>query len=133
MNLFLDDFRNPIDVFSYTHKQIYMSFNWDIVRSYPEFVNYIHSYYDNKGGLPELISFDHDLADEHYSGMNHGGYINYDGSKEKTGYSCALWLVNFCMDNNLKLPYFLCHSMNPEGKKNIMTLLTNFAKSQKQT
>jgi hypothetical protein len=34
------------------------------------------------------------------------------------------------MNNNLKLPEFYCHSMNPAGKENILTILTNFKKHQ---
>ncbi|WP_099365490.1 cyclic-phosphate processing receiver domain-containing protein [Sphingobacterium sp. 1.A.4] len=72
-------------------------------RSYAEFVKYIE-----KNGLPDFISFDHDLG------------------LEKSGYDCAIWLVNYCMDNVLMLPDFEVHSQNPVGKENISSLLYNF-------
>ena len=115
--LYLDDFRDPRDSFFYLGKPIYNSSSWKVVRSYDEFVKYINTH-----GLPSIISFDHDLADEHYE------TDNIDEYKEKTGYECAKWLVNYCIDNNTKLPEYLCHSQNPVGKKNIMTLLDNFKK-----
>ncbi|MDP9961886.1 cyclic-phosphate processing receiver domain-containing protein [Chryseobacterium lathyri] len=68
-------------------------------------------------GLPEMISFDHDLADIHYLKPDSDEYA------EKTGYECAKWLIEYCMDHYLDLPKFYCHSMNPVGKENILSLL----------
>ncbi len=117
--LFLDDCREPKDSFYYTYNKIYNDPNWNIVRSYDEFVQYITIH-----GLPSIISFDHDLADEHYETDNIEDYT------EKTGYECAKWLVNYCIDNNCKLPIYYCHSQNPVGKKNILTLLENYNKHE---
>ena len=50
---------------------------------------------------------------------------------EKTGYDCTKWLVNFCMDNNLKLPDYYSHSMNTVGRRNILGYLDNFVKFSK--
>lgn len=47
---------------------------------------------------------------------------------EKTGFDCAKFLVEYCMENNLKLPEFYVHSMNPVGKDNIVNYLNNFKK-----
>lgn len=69
-----------------------------------------------------MISFDHDLADEHYWKQNTGEFV------EKTGYDCVKWLIEYCMDNDVDLPKFYCHSMNPVGKENIERLLKNFKK-----
>ena len=49
---------------------------------------------------------------------------------EKTGYHCAMWLVEYCSDNNLMCPSFSCHSMNPVGKDRILGLLNNFVREQ---
>lgn len=73
------------------------------VRSYAAFIAYITAY-----GLPDFISFDHDL------GLG------------ESGYDCAKWLVNYCLDNDLRLPGFAVHSQNPVGKENISMLLLNF-------
>lgn len=48
--------------------------------------------------------------------------------REKTGLDCAKWLVNLCMDNNLDLPDYIVHSMNPAGAKNIWEYLENYRK-----
>ena len=53
--LFLDDVRQVMDTFHYTKHPVYTEDNWDVVRNYNEFCNYIQ---DN--GVPALISFDHD-------------------------------------------------------------------------
>lgn len=130
--LFLDDFRWPTDCAKYMHVAIgpqniiYTNPNWDVVRNYPEFVSYIE-----RNGLPELISFDHDLADGHYHTNMQEGVLNYQAESfgddfNKTGYHCAQWLVNYCMDNSKPLPEFLVHSMNPVGTVNIQSLLDNF-------
>jgi len=34
--------------------------------------------------------------------------------------------VDYCIDNNLKLPEYYCHSMNPVGKNNILSVLNQF-------
>ncbi|MGH1519994.1 cyclic-phosphate processing receiver domain-containing protein [Chryseobacterium sp. JK1] len=112
--LFLDDIRYPIEAYHYTKQDIFLRNDWHIVRNFEQFVNRIL-----KKGLPEMISFDHDLADEHYIKASNE-YV------EKTGYDCAKWLVEYCMENYLDLPKFYCHSMNPVGKKNIESLLKNF-------
>ncbi len=121
--LFLDDIRDPVDVCLYFEPKklhpLYENEQWEIVRSYDEFVNHIT---DN--GLPACISFDHDLADEHYQNMSGGDF------KEKTGYECAKWLVEFLLEHNLELPVIYCHSMNPVGKENILNLFENFRKNR---
>lgn len=113
--LFLDDIRYPVEAYHYTKQDIFLRKDWHIVRNSEQFVNRIV-----EKGLPEMISFDHDLADIHYLKPNSDGY------NEKTGYDCAKWLIEYCMDNFLDLPKFYCHSMNPIGKKNILSLLENY-------
>ena len=121
-NLFLDDFREPEDAFSYTHNQTYL-IGWVVVRNYNDFVNYILT-----KGMPSLISFDHDLADFHYDNQHNLDQKYYDTVTEKTGYHCAKWLVNYCIDNDLDLPDYLAHTMNTVGRKNILSLLDNYKK-----
>jgi len=124
--LFLDDVRNVEDAFSYTGMDIYTKVPdlWDVVRNFNDFVKYI----ENKG-IPQLISFDHDLAPEHYRESMYAEDKRYnkyytDGTfKEKTGYDCAKWLVDYCTNNNAKIPIVTCHSMNPIGKENILKVL----------
>ncbi len=124
-NLFLDDFRQPSDAFLYTYDPIYQNLNWLVVVNYDQFVETVERYYDLSGILPTIISFDHDLADVHY---NHQTDIPYDDMEEKTGYHCAKWLVDFCMDNDLPLPEYYAHSMNTVGRRNILGYLDNYVK-----
>lgn len=130
--LFLDDFRNPDHCVSYMRLRtedsaMYTREKWIVVKNYDEFVNYIST-----NGLPYLISFDHDLADEHYDQSLY--LTKYDDMsksfKEKTGLDCAKWLVDYCLDNSLKLPKFAVHSMNPVGAENISSYLKSFEQFQ---
>lgn len=76
--LFLDDIIYPIEVHKYTKQDIFLRKDWHIVRNYEQFVNRIL-----EKGLPEMISFDHDLTDEHYLTPDSQEFV------EKTGYDCA--------------------------------------------
>jgi hypothetical protein len=124
-NLFLDDFRQPVDVFLYTGNPIYNKEQWMIVRNYDEFKHYIQ-----QNGLPQIVSFDHDLADEHYEHQEHLDSDAYDIMQEKTGYHCAKWLIYYCIDNKKELPAtILIHSMNPAGSLNIQSLFKSYIRS----
>ena len=105
--------------------------DWVLVKNYNEFCNIIKS-----KGVPEFVSFDHDLADEHrrpsmYNSDKH--YSNYytDGTfKEKTGYECARFLIEYCDENKLDFPEYSVHSMNPIGKLNIISIIESYKKSK---
>lgn len=124
--LWLDDVRNPfvygkinwIKEFELTSfKEDDNKIIW--VKNYDEFVSWIE-----KNGLPTTIAFDHDLGfDERYCNY----LLEYEfPDNEKTGYDCAKWLVEYCMNNNKKLPNWVIQSANNVGKENIKCLLTNF-------
>lgn len=129
---FLDDCRTP--------KPNYY-FNWAIVRSYQEFVNYIR-----QQGVPQFISFDHDLGVSYpeYSKeeepeaaklpfiQTSQGRFRSDVLLEPSGMDAAKWLVEWCADNNLLLPLFTAHSANPAGAENILGLLNGYRKFQGQ-
>lgn len=118
MYIFIDDERLPKDV---TWVKLPKPSSWDVCRSYNGFAKLI----DSLDEAPEFISFDHDLADEHYptSADMEDCDLPYEDYKEKTGYHCALKLLETCVDKGWKLPDFQVHSMNPVGKKNIMFAL----------
>lgn len=123
--LFLDDVRVPEQVFEYTNNQIYL-LGWKIIRNYDDFISCVTA-----NGIPKTISFDHDLASEHYNISMYGSEYNklYDGFTEKTGFDCAKWLINYCIDNDLDLPEtILIHSMNPAGSTNIKSLFDTYYK-----
>lgn len=116
-NLFLDDERVPYaphggteDAYNYTQNLDYVNLDWVIVRSYEEFVKYIETH-----GLPQRVSFDHDLSD-------------FNKDVEMTGYDCCKWLCEFCIDNDKKLPNYLVHTQNPIGKQNILSYIKNCKK-----
>jgi hypothetical protein len=131
-NLFLDDNRQP-NAFL---KDIR---TWVIVRNYNEFVKTI-----KERGLPDFISYDHDLSWEHYplselkeDLKRYGTFspareIPYNTFKEKTGYDAAKWLIEYCQEKELQLPEFQVHSMNPVGAENIRKLLEGFKNHQKK-
>lgn len=105
--LYLDDMRTPLIL------------GIDVVRSYDEFVWYVQ----NKP-IPEFISFDHDLAFEHYPFEENrpGLSIPYDTFKEKTGYHCARFIV----ENQIPMQYWAVHSFNVVGRVNIERVLRTY-------
>ncbi len=133
--LFLDDIRKPKDCCRHMPQvAFYWKTQFEVVRNYESFVQYISTEYLENGRFPNLISFDHDLSLDHYAPQDR--YHDYDvwlaeqDSQEKTGMDCAKWLVEFCMEHNLVLPEYIVHSMNPSGADNIMGLLNSFRKHQ---
>lgn len=126
-NLFLDDVRQPIQCFGYTKNKIYVSEEWVIVRNYDAFVKCV-----TENGLPELVSFDHDLAEPHYhESMYKDGkvYMKYlETVSEKTGMECVKWMVNYCLDHGKSFPNWFIHSMNPVGAENMESYITSFLK-----
>lgn len=124
--LFLDDIRMPNDAFAHTQKEMFISLHWEIVRSYSEFVDWIL-----QNGLPKLISFDHDLADlPNLSNQGKPDSVDAEIPFEKTGYDCAKWLIDYCLDRDLICPKYFCHSMNPVGKDKINSVLAQFSNLQ---
>ena len=101
--LWVDDIRDPNNQkwFNLSHSDGCVTV-W--VKSYNEFVSYINSHY------PDIISFDHDLGEC------------------KSGYDCAKYLIEFALDHNCKLPICKCHSMNPVGRDNILSLISSYNK-----
>ena len=120
--LYLDDLRTPTTTIPGYEP-------WYVVRNYEEFVNWI-----TENGIPDLISFDHDLAQEHINDyfkqfMDFGHQIpNYSEYKEKTGLDCAKWLSKHIQDNNLILKLVSVHSANPVGASNIQSYINGFKK-----
>lgn len=106
MVLWLDDIRDP-EIFSNKYGLETDEIIW--VKNYYDFIDWI-----NLNGLPRLIAFDHDLGDV--------------SENEKTGFSAAKWLVEYCLDNRLKLPEWVILSANTVGAENIKCLLKNFKK-----
>lgn len=125
--LWLDDYRNPFDIetdwliFSPIGRDV--NVNW--VKSYYEFCEWIKI-----NGLPDAICFDHDLGKLIETELLKNGYSKKEARKmngqEKNGYDCAKFLVEYCLDNNLKIPSYSMQSGNPVGRENISCLLENY-------
>lgn len=108
--LWLDDRRNPNTYFTNPlstsasaerNREFYNShiFNkytphFVCVKNRTEFQNYIENH-----GLPDLVSFDHDVTKD----------TNF---QEYNGRAIARWLVQFCKDTNQPLPMCFVHSAN---------------------
>lgn len=122
--LWLDDIRNPFEnnwlVFSpIEHTEVI----W--VKSYNEFKDWIE-----ENGLPEGICFDHDLGlDEVHEkkSMSKRSLKKFRKTPEyKTGFDCAKYLVEYCLDRNIMIPKYNIQSANQVGKENIDSLLKNY-------
>lgn len=119
--VFLDDYRLPRDAYTYTNNPIYLQDNWIIIRNYEYFVKFTL-----ENGIVAGYSFDHDLADTHYKNQT-PDYT--DETLEKTGYHCAKWLIDYCIDNKKEIPAEIyIHSMNPAGSMNIKSLFDTYMK-----
>lgn len=126
MKVFLDDIRVPIDCVDYMYYRIrnqvpiYLE-KWEIVRNYNEFVDLISKNFQ----VITHISFDHDLADQHYNSDMYKSedeyYKSIEGS-EKTGFDCANWMKKFYDEIGLEYPIMYVHSMNPIGTQKIINL-----------
>lgn len=130
--LWLDDLRNPF--LDNEHKvptdinNKHYNINW--VLNYEQFVQWLYKF-----GLPDAISFDHDLAAEHYTPEFF--WDDYEASKkyqawksqyytEPTGLECARFLTYYCRLHDLELPIIHVHSANPVGADQIKELLATF-------
>jgi hypothetical protein len=123
--LFLDDWRIPRDCATYMWQRkvnckIFHE-EWDIVRSYRQFINWIES-----NGIPNLVSFDYDLADvdELKEELDIEEWFNLDENRVWTGLDCAKYLLNYCKEENIKFPDYIIHSVNPDGVEEIKKLLS---------
>jgi len=124
--LWLDDMRNPfIDNWlrDYAPRFIDEEVIW--VRSYLEFTDWI-----NTNGLPDMICFDHDLGEDVARDKVSNGLSKRQARIQKretiSGFECAKWLVDYCIDNNDELPQWSVQSANPVGRDNINGLLNNY-------
>jgi hypothetical protein len=123
-NLFLDDFRHPYDAFNIWKDTDFLKLEWVTVQTHDEFVKLVTKNF-SEGKWPAIISFDHDLHDEHYD-MDFSD-MNYLKTNVDTGYHTAKWLVEFCKSNSLDLPAFKVHSQSTSGRRNITAVLEKFA------
>lgn len=96
--LFLDDIRWPIEAFQYTKNEIFWEKEWSIVRNYQQFVDWII-----ENGLPKLISFDHDLADEHYWAQNTNVFVEKQDMIVQNGWLNIVWKTIRIYQNSIAI------------------------------
>lgn len=135
--LWLDDERNPFErdwVKNFAPEFVGKPSSIVWVVNFEEFTSWI-----GRNGLPHTIGFDHDLG-IHRPNMSHEDILSYpmrEGAtgywrepiiERMTGYDCAKWLVDYCLDKDLPLPHYFSQSSNPAGKENILGLLDNYKK-----
>lgn len=96
-----------------------VNFVW--VKNLYQFIEYIE-----ENGLPEFVSFDHDLN-------NRGGGegLSDEQKLSNNGVNCAKWLVNYCKKTGQPLPKFYVHSANPKHGPEITKVLNNENKNMK--
>ena len=109
--LFLDDLKNPQDIYTCFKNPIYLE-DWIIVRTYQQFQTAV-----TKFGVPDIVSFDNDISDFD------------ENNNEKTGYDCVKWLCNYCQDRSIKFPRWFIHSENNVGTVNINSYILNYIKN----
>ena len=106
-NLFLDDVRFPNHV-TWVDMQ---GVRWETVRSVQEFMDWVES-----DGVPERVSFDHDLIREHYR-------PTAVLPVKDTGFEACAWLLSICHKYSIEFPLWIIHSMNSRGAIKIKNLL----------
>jgi hypothetical protein len=100
LKLYLDDIRTP------------KNDDFIIVRSFQEAIKFVQ-----ENGIPNYISFDHDLGCDDSDNIY------------PSGYDFAKWLIEMDLDNLYKFPEdfkFNVHSANPIGKRNIEGILNKY-------
>jgi hypothetical protein len=93
--VFIDDIRTP------------PSNDWIVVRSSKEAIDWV-----NANGMPDIISFDHDL----------GG--------DDTSMVFLKQLFEIAFEKGYNPPKYFIHSANPIGSKNIQSFMESWKKSQ---
>lgn len=139
--LYLDDLRTPtMSAKKFPElADLYNDPAWIVARNYDTFVSTITNRWENFNECPLIISFDHDLGEEHIKYyFDNGGHKNPPDPStadftEKTGKDCANWLVSYCETRQMPFPDFYVHSANPVGAKNIESYLTQYKKFLRQT
>jgi hypothetical protein len=128
--LFLDNTQTPDVIAQHISnqevKKYYNTGDWDIVRSYNEFIEYIE-----KRGLPDFISFGYCYANNSSATLTEEELLNTPyQKKEKNGVQCANWLIEYCVNKKKNLPKFFVHSTDLIEKKRIEQILSSFNKLQ---
>lgn len=55
-------------------------------------------------------------------------HFDHDLGEGKSGYDCAKWLVDWCIENGYGVPDYTIHSANPVGRQNIESVFESYWK-----
>ena len=121
--LFVDDHRDPPEN---------LSMVFDTVRDFDGLKEWVEV-----NGIPNLVSFDHDLHAEHTSFFYENGGWGSPPDPDQgcfvnpTGYELAEWLLRESVERGVHPRYMMVHSRNPLGSDRILSLLTAHTESHK--
>jgi hypothetical protein len=88
-----------------------------VVKSKEQFVGYIEEQFKKDGSYPSFISFDYHLAPVSMQ-VTEDRFIYYgDETYTPDGVECAEWILEFCQTNNLPIPKYFVHDVNPTGRR----------------
>lgn len=104
--IFLDDYRKPNKYVNMNINRVYQAYNAQ------EFYDLLPKLYKKYNRIDE-VWFDHDLGPVECG----------------TGYECAKYLVDFCINHDMPLPEYHIQSANPVGSANIDSYLKSYLKS----
>ena len=121
--IILDDFRDNFDVYWILRDPIFFDEDWIIVKNVDELIKVVVEI-QNKNEEIEIISFDNDLVDEHYSFLLNESFFNpttlevlFEQTKQRTGFEGLIWFVEYYKFNNIELPKILIHTQNFNARK----------------
>lgn len=91
-----------------TDNLMYVREDWNIVRNYDEFITYIIL-----EGIPDKVSFDHDLDDSHDASSitEFNNFYNLE-DRTNTGLDAMRWLISYCIEHKLPIPKIYIHTQN---------------------
>ena len=112
--LFIDDLRNPADVYSAAVPELAPQ-TWTVARSSEEAVKLVQ-----KLGMPTRMSLDHDL------GICSNGK---GGTTTDIVPTFLRWLANEFWDGSAMVPSYIIHSANPVGAKNMDSFMLSWYRS----
>lgn len=116
-NIFLDDQFRPFDIFCKTNNKLYQEQQFVVVKSKDQFVGYIEEQFKKDRSYPSFISFDYHLAPVNMRVTDDRCIYYGDETYIPDGVECAEWIVEFCRKNNLLIPKYFIHDVNPIGRK----------------
>jgi len=103
---------------------------WLYAKNIQEFVTILKDFISRYGDLPDLISLNHDLNDEHIMlelKRPSNKPIFYEMYlKNDSGFHAASQLIRMCEENNVVLGRVVAHGLNKTGSENIIKFINEY-------